>query len=123
MSYIEQVAKMLGVEIGEEFEIEGDDFNPYSLENDGLYDKDKDLSHYILVDLIIGELKIKKQWKPKMREEYYFIRTSENYFMLDLNEWEGTNSEKDMLEQHNVFKTKEEAEQALQKVLKALKNE
>lgn len=65
LNYIEQVAKMLGVNIGEEFNIihDGESMSPYSphkFKNDKLIDKDGGTCNDILGYLIAGECKVQK---------------------------------------------------------------
>jgi len=57
-SKMAQVARILGVELGEEFHIEGHGYNPYELTKDGLFDRDGDQRIYPLWDLLIGKYKI-----------------------------------------------------------------
>ncbi len=79
MNYMEQVAKMLGVEIGEEFELAGSSFK-YKLS------EDKGVLYYnafyerwfndfgVLNRILVGSREIvRKPYKPKYKERYYYV--------------------------------------------------
>lgn len=63
------------------------------------------------------------KWKPKEGEEYYYVRDCE--FNKDLvvrrTEWECTDWDERKYRIGNCYKTREEAGQALERVLKAYK--
>lgn len=65
------------------------------------------------------------KWKPKEGEEYYYVRDCE--FNKDLvvrrTEWECTDWDERKYRIGNCYKTREEAGQALERVLKAYKGE
>ena len=81
MNYMKEVAKMLGVELGERFRLydeeRGYDADYYFLE-DGIY-VDVVGNHYransgLLFDIVSGEYRIKhKPWKPEDGDEFYYI--------------------------------------------------
>ena len=78
MNYMSEVAKMLGVELGEEFNLNFYDYN-YKLTNDGLMCTDfpknstEEYDH-LLCKILMGGYTIKrKPWKPKFDEKYYSI--------------------------------------------------
>ena len=68
MNYMSEIAKMLGVEIGEEFKLRPYDknevtFSYYLFKRDGLYNPyDKD--NYLLTELLLGKYEIIKFPKP-----------------------------------------------------------
>ena len=62
------IAKMLGVEIGEKFNITSSQFNPYVLTNDGILDCDGDLSFEILGNLLQDSSIIKKIQQDEIEE-------------------------------------------------------
>lgn len=79
MNHMEEVAKMLGVEMGEEFKMAG--FWPtFFISYEGLQSKenngsDKDEINFILLNLLLGKNKIiKLPFKPKEGETYWFWR-------------------------------------------------
>ena len=83
MNYIPQVAKMLGVEIGEKFNIDGyDGLTYYFTENALMLNRPNNSSspaYRDLADLIYGYKKIVKlPFEPKEGDEYYAISWSRN---------------------------------------------
>ena len=83
-NHMAEVAKMLGVELGEEFEIDKLPTRRYKLtENNGLsgiyfgswvVDEDSDK---ILKSLLLGECSIKrKPWKPSKGDKYWYISSN-----------------------------------------------
>lgn len=91
MNYMEQIAHMLGVELEEEFYLEDitdgryitydNDKTVFRLSNSGMFIKDKhtvsgwiDSTYQPLLGVLIGHYTIvKKPWKPKENEEYYWV--------------------------------------------------
>ncbi len=73
MNYMKEVAKLLGVEIGEEFKLRPYDknevtFSYYLFKRDGLYNPyDKD--NYLLAELLLGKYEIIKFHKPILDDE------------------------------------------------------
>ena len=74
MNYMEQVAKMLGVELGQYFEVYRCD-GLYTFTYSGLYDVQSGFAtEKVLNNLLSGEYKIKhKPWKPKYGDIYYAV--------------------------------------------------
>lgn len=84
MNYMEQVAKMLGVELGEKFKIKMNikDISEFLIsENDvfyinenGIRDDRKHNRNPIFVSLLEGKASVVKiPWKPKEYEQVYFV--------------------------------------------------
>ena len=91
MNYMNQIAHMLGVELDEEFYLEDitdgcyvsyDEVKAvFKLSNSGVLRKDKHivngwigLTHHYLPGLLTGRYTIvKKPWKPKRDEKYYYV--------------------------------------------------
>ena len=73
MNYMSEIAKMLGVEIGEKFKLRPYDknevtFSYYLFKRDGLYNPyDKD--NYLLAELLLGKYEIIKLPKPILDDE------------------------------------------------------
>lgn len=59
-NHMKEVAKLLGVELEERFEIENATCNPCYITEAGLYDCENDLVDGFLVDLLTGYSPIKK---------------------------------------------------------------
>ena len=71
-NHMAEVAEMLGVEMGEEFEIEGKN-GKYHFEDRGLSDGDLCMPH-TLTKILNGSERIKKlPWRPKDGEIYYCL--------------------------------------------------
>lgn len=88
-NHMAEVAKMLGVELGEEFMC--NNWYKYVLREDGVvapnYDNfSGDTFSTVLNDLLTGKLVIKrKHWKPKDRELYWCVTALEG--TIAANEW------------------------------------
>ena len=124
MNYMNQIAHMLGVELDEDFYLEDvthggyyitydNDKTVFKLSNSGVLRKDKhivngwiDSTHPYLLRLLTGRYTIvKKPWKPKKDEKYYYVslfkEIVQTYFCEDHN---------DVMRYQlgNYFRTKEE---------------
>ena len=76
MNHMEQVAHMLGVEMGERFKVSGMD-GEFWLDDNGLHMQD-DKGDYdlnaLLAALLAGRLKVERlPWVPKCNEYYWFV--------------------------------------------------
>lgn len=122
---IPQIAKMLGVEIGEEFKTKGDNELTYRFTNAGLkltHDSGIELAdvsaNVAFVDLVNGKDEIiKLPWKPKAGEQYYsfggrFFGDPTVWIVIDVI-WQGLAYDVAMFDKGWVYRTKEEAEAAL----------
>lgn len=119
---IPQIAKMLGVELGEEFKV----VYKTSFEiicnftKEGLFvhkgcsgKHDKEL----LADIICGKAEIVKlPWKPKKGDAYYTFEIFRGKWVVRSLWWTGAPCTYALLDKGWVFRTKEEAEDALTKV-------
>lgn len=124
MNYMEQVAHMLGVELDEEFYLEDvtdggyyitydNDKTVFRLSNSGILREDKhianswiDSTYHYLLGLLMGRYAIvKKPWKPKKDEKYYYVSPLKKIFQT--NFYEDCN---DIMRYvlGNCFKTEEE---------------
>ena len=116
---IPEICKMLGVELGEEFKVEGDN-RTYWFDLDGLHsgkyvagDEDDAMLH----DLLCGEVEIVKlPWKPKKGDAYYTFDIFRGKWVVRSLWWTGAPCTYALLDKGWVFRTKEEAEDALTKV-------
>ena len=81
LARMKAVAEMLGVELGEEFDIKGHRLSPYKFTECGLVDRTGDLrADYLLVPLLTGDKTITKRpkaaaelWEPKEGEQYWYV--------------------------------------------------
>lgn len=114
-NYMQDVAKMLGVELGEEFKI-GNFSTLYKFTERGLFFKDNEgwdyTCDYTLDDLLRGDAEIEKlPWQPRKGDKYY---SPSSYFKyVDVALWGGYSTDFALKEAGMAFKTKEECEAAL----------
>ena len=115
-NYMAEVAKLLGVELGEEFEYENLPGIPFKLTETGLVchgpDKlSRDIRNEALVRLLIGCSKIKrKPWKPKYGDHYWAVSANPDDSFCYLK-WEGTISDYSNYKLGNCYKTMLEAKE------------
>lgn len=127
---IPQIAKMLGVELGEEFKVKGEDELTYRFDSDGLkltHDSGIELAkisaNVAFVDLVNGKDEIVKiPWKPKKGETYWgFLYSQRNdAWLLALYTWDNNPEDCAFYKAGWVFHTKEEAKAALPAVAKEM---
>lgn len=121
-----QIAQMLGVETGEEFEIEGYKGLIYQFTDDELIVRSENdpesvytTANMTLVSLLRGKREIVKlPWKPKNGDVYYtFIRDRiDRKCTLVSYRWDGCVIDIALLDKGWVYRTEAEAEAALPKV-------
>lgn len=76
INHMGEVAKILGVNLKEEFKINGfkDGTDTFLLTEEGLYDTENCPHSSLLADLLTGGYTIKHlPWKPRINESYWFI--------------------------------------------------
>lgn len=123
---IPQIAQMLGVEIGEEFQIKEYGERIYRFANSGLqliYDNGvrnlNTTTNMALSGLLSGVLEIVKlQWKPKNGDTYYSFYTAHKntpWIIVDY-EWDKNPADFSSLKAGWVYRTRAEAAAALPKV-------
>lgn len=118
MNYWKQFAEMLGLELGEKFELTYDDGtineDTYKIEEDGLYYKNKQSEDWFaepsttVNKLISGYCKaVPKPWKPKEGEQYFYYSAP---FNKALNaKWCFGNYDLCLWKVGNCFRTEKEA--------------
>lgn len=121
-NYMPEIARMLGVEIEEPFDVldeDGEirDCGPYKFTNRTIVDYVKDeASSWLLRCLLEGKYTIKKRpWRPKDREGYWYITCNKDIYW----DYFRTNNLCDLafLNMGNCFPTKETAEAAVPEML------
>lgn len=125
---IPEIAKMLGVEIGEEFKVKGDDETTYIFTDDGLkltYDGGIGIveisSDVAFADLVNGKDEIVKlPWKPKECEDYYTFGKSFGKWSVLKSHWSNHPFDLALLDKGWIFRTYDEAETALPAVAKEM---
>lgn len=121
---IPEIAEMLGVELGEEFQIKEYGERIYRFANSGLqliYDNGvrnlNTTTNMALSGLLSGDFEIVKlQWKPKKGELYYSFgfRSCPKWGVSQQN-WENHPCDYALLDKGWVYRTRAEAEAALPK--------
>lgn len=116
-NYMKDVAKMLGVELGEQFNIDccgecsSDNSYIYHLSNDGVVLDKKGyscISADVLSKLILGEWKIKRiPWHPNSYEMYYFVNADGD---VDNFTWAACTTDLNLYKLGNCYRTPQEAE-------------
>nr|DAR29302.1 MAG TPA: hypothetical protein [Caudoviricetes sp.] len=121
---IPQIAQMLGVAIGEEFKIKGEDELTYRFDSDGLkltHDSGIELAqisaNVAFVALVEGQDEVVKlSWKPKKGDVYFtFVLMGDKWGVCSLH-WGGFPNEYGSLEKGWAYRSQAEAEAALPKV-------
>lgn len=125
---IPEIARMLGVELGEEFKVEGVADKTYKFIIDGLIVcGEKNANHgyvsanMMLVSLAKGDANlIKLPWKPKKGETYYtfvlMVVLMGDKWVVRSSRWGGLPNEYALLDKGWVYRTEAEAQDALPKV-------
>ena len=120
---IPEIAKMLGVEIGEEFKIKGYKLTYMITDDKWLMATDDSPetgwtpSNTLFAALLNGDAEIVKlPWKPKKGDAYYTFEIFRGKWVVRSLWWTGAPCTYALLDKGWVFRTKEEAEDALTKV-------
>ena len=122
-NYMQDVARMLGVELEEEFEL-NESNAIYKLSQYGFFFKCGDswmrVSDYLLIDIIKGVHTIKKLlWKPKVGDVYYRPRDYHAAFSEAVTDfWRDTVNDFALKEAGMIFRTEEECKAALPELRK-----
>lgn len=113
-NYMQDVAKMLGVELEEEFKIDSSDTIFKFYKNELCFRCGGTWLHTNshLIDLIKGDSKIVKlPWQPKNGDRYYF--PGDGFTITSHSIWCGLTLEYALKEAGMIFRTAEECEAAL----------
>lgn len=122
-NYMPEVAQMLGVEVGEPFDIlpesgEVRDYSPYKFTNETMVDCVGDeASNWMLFGLLRGNYTIQKRpWRPKEGEGYYYIRSTDGF--LSRSTFHNVDADDlPLLNMGNCFPSKDVAEAAVPEML------
>ena len=119
-NYMADMAKMLGVELEEEFKI-SNDAHIYRITKYGveymLANKMWNRDTFTLLKLLNGEIEIiKLPWQPKTNEAYY--RPSRKFFGVTSEVWTDNPYDYAFKEAGMIFRTAEECEAALPELRK-----
>lgn len=132
MTYWKQFAEMLGLELGEKFELTYDDGtineDTYKIEEDGFYYKNNQGEYWLaepsttVNKLINGYCKaVPKQWKPKKGDRYWYY--SEAWNEENCVMWKDEFSDLLLWKAGNCFRTEKEASTKGKEVMKAIHKE
>ena len=125
---IPEIARMLGVKLGEKFKIKGDDELTYRFTNAGLkltHDSGIELAqisaNVALVDLMKGEEEIiKLHYRPDYRQMYWTFGLKDGIWVVVPREWEDYPAEILLADKGWTYRTREEACAALPGVAKEI---
>lgn len=126
---IPEIAHMLGVEIGEEFKVKGDNELTYRFDSDGLklitYDSGIEIAeisaNVAFAALVNGKDEIVKiPWKPKEGESFYTFTAAYGEWSVSLDVWAEEPCNYALLDKGWIYRTEKEATDALPAVLKEL---
>lgn len=120
-NYMPEIAKMLGVEVGEKFNVSSCGQTLYKLTEDGLSclvcDKWVEQADFAFMALIKGKYKIiKLPWEPKYGDKYYYPES--NFTRVSWYKWANDSVDFTLKEAGMIFRTKEECEAALPELRK-----
>lgn len=116
MNVMSEVAGLLGLLIDEEFMV---DEKIYIIDEDGLWIKENNQwrTSNDLENLLTGRKEfVKLPWKPKKGDGYYTFEIFRGKWVVRSLWWTGAPCNYALLDKGWVFRTKEEAEDALTKV-------
>lgn len=127
-NHMEEVAKLLGVELEEEFRIEGTHVDYiYKISEKGLFLRCSGRDWWeevpdTLVQMLAGMTRIiKLPWKPQKGEKYYIpCIGAQPEYMYSVNHWDNDDIDKKYYSMGLVCKTKEEAIALTEKMLEAI---
>lgn len=119
-NYMQDVANILGVELGEEFKLDGRK-TKYKFTENGLYFYAPDgwwqCSNVMLPKILKGELEIiKLPWQPKNGDRYYF--PGDGFTITSRAIWCDLTLEYALKEAGMIFRTEEECKAALPELRK-----
>ena len=129
MNKMKEVAKLLGCELGEEFNVIYNDgeyspYNPFKFTETSLVDKDYDDSDIGILHLITGEYKIEKiPFVPKMGENYWTYSAGFTLPVIEYYSWGNSCYDKERKLFGIVFRTEQEAKDYLPTWKKRLEGE
>ena len=122
---IPQIAKMLGVEIGEEFKVDRYEYDGMTckfaenmlMSRSDLKGAEWGITYVILSELLAGDAEIVKiPWKPKKGDAYYTFEIFRGKWVVRSLWWTGAPCNYALLDKGWVFRTEAEAQDALPKV-------
>ena len=135
-NHMAEVAKLLGVELMENFKIADDIFGEhppkyYRFAENVCLEASKDSVNWktadtgVLEDILLGDVMIiKLPWKPQKGETYYIpCIVAEPEYMYSVNYWSNDDYDKEYYRMGLVCKTSEEAVALTKKIISAVQEE
>ena len=136
-NYMQQIADMLGVELGEVFYVswEGNSNGKqkFALSDDGLYqiayvgleEEFGAMNNRILMRILTGKAKvIKRPWKPNLGETYYKVYTrADGSLNVGWERWLNLCCDLAYWKVGNCFRTQEEAELKGKQIIEQIESE
>ena len=122
---IPEIARMLGVEIGEEFKVDRYEYDGLTckfaenmlMSRSDLKGAEWGITYVLLSELLAGDAEIVKiPWKPKKGEDYYTFCGSDDSWRVSQQHWTYHPFDLALFEKGWVYRTRAEAEAALPKV-------
>lgn len=124
---IPDIAKMLGVELGEEFKVDKYDEVTFKFAENMLMARADfkgakwGITYVVLSELLGGDVEIiKLPWKPKKGDTFYTFASIPNKWVVRIAWWDQTPNHYALLDKGWVYRSEEEAQAALPKVAKEL---
>ena len=119
-NYMEKVAEMLGVKLGERFKVSSRGHGDVEgcFKADGLY-LEGSLNGIVLIKMPVGEYTIEKlPWKPQYGDRYWAVSMNGDVLY---DEWNGYVYDYAMYYAGNCFETEEEAKEHAPEVIEKLR--
>lgn len=120
---IPEIAKMLGVELDEEFKVDKYDELTFKFAENMLMARADfkgakwGITYVVLSELLGGDVEIiKLPWKPKKGDTFYTFASIPNKWVVRIAWWDQTPNHYALLDKGWVYRTQEEAKSALPKV-------
>ena len=123
MNQMNEVAKLLGVKLNEEFKIKGIS-DIYMITENGITTKNgKYAQGLILTQLIAGQLEIQKYpWKPQSGERFYYVAFGDELYVR-YDDWTGFNGDILCYKIGNCYRSYEDAFASIPKWVDFFKND
>lgn len=131
MNYYKQIAEMLGVELGEEFSLKGNNTGEINnarykiMQEDGLMYtvRGREWSRSVLMLSIINGTYsvVKLPWKPKEGDRYCYYSAANG--LVNYARWDDLCTELILWKVGNCFKTEEEAKTKGKEIMEAIQKE
>lgn len=123
MNYLPEIAKMLGVSIGEKFNISEWDNIAFCFTEDQFlasstsFNMTQTIAEHILASLICGTYTIKRQpWQPKNEEKFWMVEFGTKYcYVCEYTFYDDCACDINFYKLGNCYRTREEAEANIDK--------